>query len=100
MHTTLLEEDCANYNNKTNVIETIATGKIRDLIAEEFVGIYSDRTQAEFQVQIDKTLVEMLQLGNTAASNRFIRFFAGFLETVGLDIVRQRNVDEVLLLCL
>lgn len=36
---------------------------------EEVDQVFAERTEAEVQTQIEKTLVDMLQLGNSAASN-------------------------------
>lgn len=45
---------------------TIAKSELSGWIAEEEDCIYAEHTQAEAQTQIEKTLVEMLQLGNNA----------------------------------
>lgn len=42
---------------------------MKGVIAEEVDCISAERTQAGVQTQIDETLVNMLQLGNSTASN-------------------------------
>lgn len=47
----------------------MAKSKISDLIAEEIARSYAERTQADVKAHIKETLVDVLQLGDNAASN-------------------------------
>lgn len=70
IYTTTSEDDWATYGIDSDVLMTIAKIKIRDFIAEKSDRIFAEHTQVEFLVKTGKTLVEMLQLCNNAASSK------------------------------
>lgn len=69
MHATLSEEDCTSSGYNTYVMEKIARSKVKDSIGWEVDKVFAERTQAEVQMQTEKTLLNLLQLGINAVLN-------------------------------
>lgn len=82
MHSTPSENSLENYENDANVMETIAKTEIKEMVAEESNRNYAERTQAKVQTKIEKTLVDTIQLNNSAASNGTKTGSARFLEMI------------------
>lgn len=59
---------------------------VNRLIAPKAGRIYSERGQAEVQVQIKEILADMLQFGNNAVMNRVKTASAGILGTIVIHI--------------
>lgn len=56
-----------------------ANNKIKGLIAKNDDRSYPERTQMEFQTQMEQTPIDILQLGNNAALNEIRAATARFL---------------------
>lgn len=75
---------------------TIIRIEIKDLTAEEVACIHKERTHAKLLAKMEKTLVDMLQLGNSAVSNGINKSSAWFAETIMVALC-SRGVAEKLL---
>lgn len=65
-YTTPLKDQHAIYGSVAKFMMNNAKFQKYDLIAEEFMHVYEERTQAKVQIQVGETLVDMMQLGNNA----------------------------------
>lgn len=73
---------------------TISRSKINNLIAEEVDRNYTEPSHAEAQVHPKETLVDMLELGNIAASNEIRKVSARILETIVLESFSRGAADD------
>lgn len=89
MHTTWSAEELQKYAGPANFMATISRSVIKGLIAVEGNRVYARRTQAEVQTQKEKTVVNILQLGNSSAWNGIKTTFARFLKTVVIELFRR-----------
>lgn len=85
MHTTPSGNKSRNYGIGADVKITIAGCKIRCFIAKEVYRVFAERTQADVQTQFEETFVDMLQLGNSAASEGVKTASIRFLEKIGMN---------------
>lgn len=72
---------------------------MKDLIAEKVDRAYAERAQAEGQNQIEDTLFDMLQHGNSAASNGSRPPSVRFLETVVAKLFSGVPGDDIMSNC-
>lgn len=79
---TPLKTDVTNYDSDANVMITISKSKVKSAIAKETARIYAEQPQAEVQNSMEKTLVDVLQLGIGAAMNCIQTASARFLELI------------------
>lgn len=93
------ENECASYNSDTGSSLKVAMSKKKGLIAEKADSIYAGPTQAVPQTQIEETLVDILQLGNNAASYRTKTDSTQFLETIVIECFSRGTADDVVLQC-
>lgn len=63
------EDERAKYGIDADIMMTIAERKMKGSITVKVDRIFAEWTQAEVQNQIEEPLVDVLQLGNSAASN-------------------------------
>lgn len=100
MHTTLSEDKRDNYGNNADVLMKIAKSEIKGLIAEKVNRIFVEGTQAEIQNQVAQTLVNMLQLGNNAASNGIRTGATRLIEKIVIKLFSHRAAGDVVSECL
>lgn len=100
MHTTPLEDDRANYGNDIDDMVTSWYKQNQGYACGAQVDrIYAERTQAKVSVQIEKTPVDILQLGNKAASNGIKTTSARFLELMMIEFFHRGAAEEVMSEC-
>lgn len=93
---TPLENEFENHSNNFGIMMTIARSKMKGLTGEGADRVYAERTQAEVKTQIEETLVDMLQLGNNAASKEIKTASARFLETFALGLFNGEVANDVI----
>lgn len=94
MHTTSSEKEFGNFCIDAEVMMKIPKSKIKGLIADEVDCHYAEHTQAEVRTQIEKVLIDMLEPGNSAASNRIMAASARFLETSVVAVLSPAGLLE------
>lgn len=97
MHSTPSRNKFENYGNDAAVMMTIARSKVNGLISDFVDRVYSERTQAEVQTQIEEALVDMLPLGNNAVSTGLKTASVRFLETTIIELFSRGAADNVML---
>lgn len=78
-------------------METITESKTKPLIAEEVDSHYVERTQAEGEVQIEDTLIDMLQFGQKISSNGVKTASTRFPESMMIKLFSRGAADDAML---
>lgn len=99
MHTTAQEDDHPNNGIDTDVMITIFENEIKELILGEGDRIYAECTQSKFQAEIEETLVDMLQIGNSAAWNGIKMAPAQFRKMKMIKLLSRGAADDVMSEC-
>lgn len=100
MQTTLSEREHANYGSDAVIMTTVTkTGK-RDLIVAKSNRVYTERTHLEVQNSFEETLVDILQLGNSAPSYGIRTVSVWFLETVVKKLFGSKTGKDIASECL
>lgn len=99
---------CTPHLRKTNsqTTETTQTScwrslkaKLRASTTSEVDRNYAEQTQEKRQTEIEETLVKMLQLGNSSASNGMKTALARFLESIVIAFCSGGAAEEVMSQC-
>lgn len=93
------EDELANYGNNAAVMVPVFRIDSKYLIAGQVDFIHAERTQAEIQMQIKETFLDMTQLGNSAALNGSKTTSAPFLETIVMVLFSHRAALDLLSGC-
>lgn len=75
-------------------------GNSSGFFAEEEECIYAEHTEVELQKQIKETVVNILQIGDTVASNGIKTASAQFLGTIANKLISDGAADDDILKCL
>lgn len=97
MHTFPSDSAPITAGNDAYKIVQIVRKEMKDLIAQRFDRVYAERFQAEVHTQIEKTTVDMLQLGNSAAENGIKIASLGFLKTVPAEPFSREGAKDLVL---
>lgn len=96
MKTIPSKNEHVSYICDGHVMMTVAIGEMKDLTVEEVDCIYTECTQAEVRNQKEKTLVDILQLGKSAAPNKIKTASARFQETIVIELFSRRAADKLM----
>lgn len=97
MHTPSSEDHRANHGNEADIMVTIAKCEIGELNADEADHIHAERTQVEVQFQLEEPLLDILQLGNNAASNWSEISSTWCLERTKIELLSPGASDDIFL---
>lgn len=86
MHTTPSKYQFQNYRNDWDVMRTIARHEIKGMNASKVDPICAERSRTEFQTQIKDSLVDMLQHGSIAQSNKVRTASIRFLKRIKIEL--------------
>lgn len=100
MHTTPSKKKIKySFDGSADVMKTKAKSKIEQFIVKKAGRRNAERAQEEGQIQMTKAILEMLPLGNSAASNGIKTEFVRFLIMIR-NAFSRGAVDEAVLKCL
>lgn len=95
MLTTGLEDKRVTYGIDADIMMRTDKRKVKGMIADHVDSIFAERNQAEIQNEVEETLVDMLKLGNIAASNRIKNASARYLEAIMIGFSSRGAADDV-----
>lgn len=99
MHTKPSEDNLTSYGNDTAVMMTIFESEISALTARELDEIYVKYSQGKFQVERKEILVNLLRLGDNAASITIKPASAQSLEAIMISFLGRGAADDSMLKC-
>lgn len=89
-----------NWSNSADDIETMAWSESKGLAGEEVNIMNAQSTEGKFKGQIEKTRVELPQLGNNATPSEVETATAQLLEAIMINLFSRGTADDANLECL